>query len=369
MTENDIYTEAIEQIEKNHDLTKENVIVLSSDTWHHGVIGIVASRLTERFNLPSILISFESMGEGENIGKGSARSVKGLNLVKALSSCEDLLCKYGGHELAAGLTIERDKLPEFTERLDKYVKENIDRSAANTKTVIEAEIHPRQVTEETIESVSLLEPFGSGNPIPLFVVRNCLLTSVVPLSLGKHTKFSAVCDGETLSAVCFGNNLAKEGFSIGDEVDIVCSLDINEFRGVRTVQLIVKDIDYSETYKEKLSLMQREADGIIGGRSVPLDADVPDRTQCSQVYSELKNLLVSGRGMISVKKLIASPGAPSYIQAATALTAFCQTGLLKLEKISEFDYRAEMIKTDGKVDLTAAPVMLRKTGENQCSAE
>lgn len=368
-TENDIYTEAIEQIEKYHDLTKESVIVLSSDTWHHGVIGIVASRLTERFNLPSILISFEGMGDGENIGKGSARSVKGLNLVKALSACEEFLCKYGGHELAAGLTIERDKLSAFTERLDEYVKENIDRTAANAKTVVEAELDPRLVTEETVESVSLLEPFGAGNPLPLFIIKNCLLSSVVPLSLGKHTKFSAVCDGETLNAVCFGSNLMKEGFSIGDEVDIVCSLDINEFRGIRSVQLIVKDIDYSETYKEKLSLMQREADGIISGDSIPLDTDVPDRTQCSKVYSELKNLLVSGRGTISVKRIIASPGSPSYIQAATALTAFCQTGLLKLEKISEFDYRAEFIKTDGKADLASAPVMNRKTGEYQCSVE
>lgn len=368
-TENAIYLEALDQLEKYHDLTKESVIVLASDTWHHGVIGIVASRLTERFNLPAILISFDGAEDNGMIGKGSARSVKGLNLVEALSSCSGQLCKYGGHELAAGLTIERDKLDEFRIKLNEYVSEHLKNNSCGQSIGIETELYADEVSEESVESISQLEPFGASNPIPLFVIRNSVITQLIPLSLGKHTKLSADCGGTSLSIVCFGSNLAKEGFAVGDEIDIVCSMDINDFRGVRSVQLVARDIDYSEIYKSKLSAMQKECDSFLAGERTPFAAEIPTRSECSKVYTELKNILSGGKGSVSVKKLTASPGSPSYISAGIALVAFAQTGLISLEKISEFDYRAAIEKTEGKTDLFSAPVMCKKAGESECSAE
>ena len=361
-TENDIYCEAIEQLEKSHDLSREHVIVLASDTWHHGIVGIVASRLTERFNLPSVLISFDGADDEGSVGKGSARSVKGLNLVKALEYCEDLLCKYGGHELAAGLTIERGKLDEFRKKLDGYVRDNLDIAASETKLPVETEVCAEEVCEETINSISLAEPFGAGNPIPLFLIRNCLITSLIPLSLGKHTKLTLESHGEIINAVCFGSNLQKEGFAVGDEVDTVFSMDINDFRGTRSVQAVIKDIDFSDTLKTKLSLSQKEADMIISGEKIPSGGDIPSREECSAVYTALKSLIPSGKGTVSLKKIISSPCAPSIEKTAVAFTAFIQKNLISAEKISEFDYRVEFHKPSEKVNLMTAPVMTKRTG-------
>ena len=120
LIENLIFEQAVEQIEKSADLQNDKVIVLTSDSWHLGVIGIVASKITDKYGLPSILISFDS----DNIGKGSGRSVKGFNINEAISNCRDCLIKYGGHELAAGLTISRDKVEEFRKRINEYAVQN-----------------------------------------------------------------------------------------------------------------------------------------------------------------------------------------------------------------------------------------------------
>lgn len=355
--ENEIYTDAVEQLEKNHDLHKESAIVLSSDTWHHGVIGIVASRLTERYNLPSVLISFEKSGGEENVGKGSGRGVKGLNLVKALASCEDLLAKYGGHELAAGLSIERENLDEFRKRLNEYVKENMDTEAADAKTPVDARIYPEDISEESIERISLLEPFGAGNPTPTFVMRDCIITSINLLSFGKHSKFTVVCDGEAFTALFFGTNIQHEGFAVGDEVDIMFSMDINEFRGLKTVQLVVRDMDYADSYKQKVMAIQKECAEIIDGSRSPMDAEIPDRTECSKVYGEIKNLLPTGKGTFSIKKLVSSPGTPSMFKTSVAIKAFEQIKLMSIERITDTEYRGEIIKHEEKVDLFSAPIM------------
>ena len=303
-TENQIYIEAIEQIEKNHDLSKENVIVLSSDTWHHGVIGIVASRLTERYNLPSVLISFDGSGES-GIGKGSARSVKGLNLVKALAACEDTLCKYGGHELAAGLTVERSRLSEFSERLNTYIGENKDNDSIRNVTVIDSEIESTDINEFTVNAISGLEPFGAGNPVPVFIYKDATIVSLIELSMGKHTKLIIEKDGIVSQAVCFGNNLKKEGFCEGDIIDIVCNMDINEFRGVRNIQFVVRDIDYSDEYKSELSFKQYYIDKLFYGEIKPDPDELPCKDDLSAIYSSMKSMLPSGKGNITIKKLVA----------------------------------------------------------------
>ena len=256
--ENEIFLEAVSQIEKEHNISNENVIVLSSDHWHHGVIGIVASRLTERYNLPSVLISFEG---DEVIGKGSARSVKGLNLASALAACSDTLCKYGGHELAAGLTVEKDKLNEFKKKLSEYTKEHLDRDESIQKTVIDAEIESDEINEDTVRAVSRLDPFGAGNATPLFIFKNAMILQVLPLSMGKHSKLILTRDGESFTTLFFGANIAELGFSQGDEVDILCGIDINEFRGMKSIQLIARDIDYSDEAKTNLCEMQNKKRG------------------------------------------------------------------------------------------------------------
>lgn len=354
--ENEIFLEAVSQIEKEHNISNENVIVLSSDHWHHGVIGIVASRLTERYNLPSVLISFE--GDGK-IGKGSARSVKGLNLASALAACSDTLCKYGGHELAAGLTVESDKLNDFKKKLSEYIKEHLDRDESIQKTVIDAEIESDEINEDTVRAVNKLEPFGAGNATPLFIFKNAMILQVLPLSMGKHSKLILTRDGESFTALFFGANIAELGFSYGDEVDILCGIDINEFRGMKSIQLIARDIDYSDEAKTNLCEMQKECDEFIFEGRTPFLSDVPNKSECSEIYRGLISALGGDIGIVTIKQLISS-GSSSYIKTGVALAAFKQLDFISIEKISLFEYKIALRKFKEKKDIFAAPIMSGK---------
>lgn len=355
--ENEIFLEAVEMIEKEHNISNENVIVLSSDHWHHGVIGIVASRLTERYDMPSVLISFE--GDGVT-GKGSARSVKGLNLASALEACSDTLCKYGGHELAAGLTVEKDKLDEFGKKLDDYVKEHLNRDESVRETVIDAEIGSGEINESTVRDISGLEPFGAGNATPLFIFRNAMILQALPLSMGKHSKLILTRDGENFTALFFGANIAELGFVPGDEVDILCGIDINEFRGTKSVQLTARDMDYSDEAKTKLCGMQKECDEFIFEGRTPFLSDIPSRAECGAIYRELVSALDGDIGVVTIKKLISSSGSLSYITAGVALAAFKQLEFISIEKVSLFEYKITIRKFKEKKDIFEAPIMSGK---------
>lgn len=356
--ENEIFLEAVEMIEKEHNISNENVIVLSSGHWHHGVIGIVASRLTERYNLPSVLISFD--GDG-TIGKGSARSVKGLNLAAALAACGDVLCKYGGHELAAGLTVERDKLDDFKNKLSEYIKEHLNFEESVQKTVIDAEIKSDEINENTVRSISKLEPFGAGNDAPIFIFKNAMILQVLPLSMGKHSKLILTRDGENFTALFFGANIAEFGFSVGDEVDVLCGIDINEFRGTRSVQLIARDIDYSDEAKTNLCEIQKECDEFIFGDRIPFASDIPSKADCSLIYRALISALDGNSGIVTIKRLISSSVTIPYIAAGVALAAFSQLKLISIEKASLFEYKITIMKSKEKKDIFAAPIMSQRT--------
>jgi single-stranded-DNA-specific exonuclease len=275
-TENLIFTEAMTQIEREHDLENESVLVLASDHWHQGVIGIVASKITEQFGKPSILISFDT--EGGDIGKGSARSIKGLNMVEALAHCEHLLAKYGGHELAAGLSVERENLKAFCEELNAYAKIKLSSPDCVPKTQAEAEITENEISMETVLDIAKLEPYGAKNPEPVFVLRDVTIMELVPLSQGKHSRMILRKNDLDISAICFGYNLQNEGFVLHDRVDVLCSININEFRGNKTVQLIVRDIDFSEWSWNELTEIEHEFLDMREGLLECDPSDIPSAT-------------------------------------------------------------------------------------------
>ena len=167
--ENRIATEAYAEIDATHDFANDPVIVLAADNWHHGVIGIVASRITEKYGLPSILISFDgAQSDGDcDVGKGSGRSVKGLNLVDALVYCDDLLEKYGGHELAAGLSVRRENIDAFRKKINEYAREHFKAEDRTPSIDADFEISIDEVTLENAEEIRMLEPFGVSRCPPL----------------------------------------------------------------------------------------------------------------------------------------------------------------------------------------------------------
>ena len=362
-TENLIFEEALAQIEESHDLEHESVLVLSSDHWHQGVIGIVASKITERFGKPSILISFDAQTEGEPIGKGSARSIKGLNMVEALASCEKYLTKYGGHELAAGLSVERSNLEVFKQKLNEYASEKLASPDSVPKTFIEAEISEDDVTLEMVAELSKLEPYGAKNPEPIFVLRDISITELVPLSMGKHTRLSAHKNEHDISAVFFGHNLLTEGFAVGDEVDIVCSININEFRGNKSVQLIVRDIDFSDAVWREIELAEKEFSDIVNGTLKISKEDIPSRADFAAVYHVLRDIGYTKGKTVSIMKLTASISEISYLKAKVILKVFEECNLIELSQAGLATYHIKRLEADSKRNLSDAPLM--KTITNQ----
>lgn len=229
-----IFDEATEKIEKNEK--DKACIIVGSEGWHHGIIGIVASKVTEMYFKPSILICFEG-----NDGKGSGRSIPGFDLHDALMECSDYLEKFGGHSMAVGVTVNRDKFELFKNKFEEYAKSHdIDKIIPVIN--IDSELSLKDIDIDSVKSLQKLEPYGEANKMPVFMIRNLKINSIRALSEGKHLKLTLKDDGYMINAIGFNmGNLSNE-YLIDDKVDVIGNLDINSFNGNESIQLILKDI-------------------------------------------------------------------------------------------------------------------------------
>ena len=234
--EKEIYENAIAQIEKEH-LDEKNTIILRGKNWHHGVIGIVSSKITEKYFKPSILLSFEENG----IGKGSGRSIPGFDLHEALMQCLDVIEKFGGHAMAVGITVREEHFDEFREKFENIaISKHIEEILPIIN--IDAKINLSDINKEMVESLKELEPFGEGNKMPIFVFKNLKIDSIRALSEGRHLKLSLRDESVVINAIGFDiGNLAEE-YKIGDKIDVVGTLEINSFNGFSSIQINIKDI-------------------------------------------------------------------------------------------------------------------------------
>ena len=366
--ENKIIEEAYAKIAAYHDFEHDPVIVLDDETWHHGVIGIVASRITEKYNCPSILISFEGSGEGENgsdFGKGSGRSIKGLNLADTLAECSDLLEKYGGHELAAGLTIKRENLPAFRKRINELARQSLSDTERQTQLEAECELTENDITMEQAKELYQLEPFGVSNPVPVFVLRNVPVYDTALVGGGKHTRLTLKIDQRYVSAMCFRQTLTELDVYPGDLVDVMFTLDINEFQNQQSVQMIVKDVRlaekrYAAECRER-ELYQKIRDGACAA-DLGLTAEegrfiVPTREDFAEVYSVLRRELRVEHevfNMRALQHLVRSAGGDvNYIKMSFILEIFRELSLLGVELVDpEYEtYAFRYIPATQKTDL------------------
>ena len=232
--EKKIFDEATEKIEKEE---KNNAcIIVGGEGWHHGIIGIVASKVTDMYFKPSILICFE-----ENIGKGSGRSIPGFDLHEALMKCCDELEKFGGHAMAVGVTVARDKFDEFKAKLEEYAKQcDIDKIVPIIN--IDSEIQLKNIDIDSVRSLKMLEPFGEANKTPLFLFKNLKINSIRALSEGKHLKLTLKEDNFMINAIGFNMGDLSEKYLLDDKVDVVGSLEINSFNGNESIQIVMKDL-------------------------------------------------------------------------------------------------------------------------------
>ena len=234
-TEKNIYADAIAQIERD-GLDNNNTIVVMGKNWHHGVIGIVSSKITEIYFKPSILLC-----EEEDNGKGSGRSIPGFDLYEALTECKESIDKFGGHSMAVGINVKKDKFEEFKQKLEQIAKEkHIEEIVPILK--IDAQISLDEINKDMVDSLKELEPFGEENKTPLFAFKNLKIDSIRALSEGKHLKLTLKDNKNIVNAIGFNLGELANDYKIGDKVDVVGNLEINSFNGVDNIQINIKDL-------------------------------------------------------------------------------------------------------------------------------
>lgn len=234
--EKNIFNDAIQKIEKEQ-LSNNRTIVLGGENWHHGVIGIVSSKITEMYFKPSILLSFEEDG----IGKGSGRSIPGFDLHEALMKCEDTIERFGGHSMAIGITIKKDKLDEFYKQFEGIAKENKIEEIIPIVN-IDAKVDLNEINKSMVADLKELEPFGEANKMPIFAFKNVKIDSIRALSEGKHLKLTLRDNNQIVNAIGFNMGKLADEYKIGDKIDIAGMLEINTFNGVDNLQINIKDI-------------------------------------------------------------------------------------------------------------------------------
>ena len=236
--EKGIYNEAIAQIEKE-GLDKKKTMVIAGEKWHQGVIGIVASKLTEKYLKPVILLAYD----GET-AKGSGRIPAGISLYDALSNCSDLLTTFGGHELAAGLTLETKNIEAFIEKFEQVITSMREEDFVRIID-IDTEITKKDVTLNILDDINLLAPFGQKNKKPVFMYKNLKVTSVSTLKEDKHLKFR-LSDGDFyVDAVFFGAGNRRDEVTLGDKIDVAVNISLNEFQGRKSIQFLMSDFKKS----------------------------------------------------------------------------------------------------------------------------
>lgn len=302
--ENKIAEEAYKKIEKDLDVNSQKVIVVSDDEWLQGVIGIVSSKITDKYGLPSILISFDGANNGVasdlDVGKGSGRSIKGFNLVEALSNSQDFLVKFGGHELAAGLSIRRKDIDAFRQSINRYANDILSEEDMYVKIEADRELNISELKIELVKELSLLEPFGNMNPTPNFIMKGVRVQRASLMGSGIHSKFLLEKDGYTVNAVMFQKSYLNLNIKENDVVDVLFTLDINNFNNTETLQMIVQDIKHSEEYidyfKKEISMYHSIRSGANYNEN---DDIIPTRDDFVAVYSLLRSEYRYGNDMMT----------------------------------------------------------------------
>ena len=296
--ENRIAEEAYEIIRDLADLEDNPVIVLDSNEWQQGIIGIVASKITEKYGLPSILVSFDYTKNPMPFdeGRGSGRSIKGLNLVEALNYCEDLLIKHGGHELAAGLTIRRSALDDFRDKINEYARQHLTEEAFTITMDADCELSAHDITVHLAKEIQQLEPHGTGNATPMFVLKDAIAKRIIATKGGDHTRLTVEKDGKYLNAMYFGKAPMELGFFVGDKIDLLFNLDINDYRNVLSEQLTVRDARIAKSCTDVIKHAHKRYEEVRAGGTHRAEEDfVPSRDDCAIVYTYLRREYRNGQ--------------------------------------------------------------------------
>ena len=331
---------------------KDRVVVVDGEKWHHGVIGIVASRVTERCGKPCMIIS-----RGETEAKGSGRSIEGFSLFEAICACGDLLIKFGGHPMAAGITLKPENIEAFRKRINRYAAEHFPQMPTQTVT-LDCKLNPAALSVSMAQSLTQLEPFGNGNPQPVFGLFNMELSNVTPVGGGGHLRLTLEKNGAVITAMRFNTKPEELPYHIGDKIDLAVQLEAREFRGQPSLTVIVRDMKFAafNTEKNIASLASFEK----WQRGEVLSAEdknrlYPDRACLAAIYRALRT--VNGKETDQVRFVSQFGKDMTLGLFKTALLVFEERGLVHSE-IADDTFTATLIETSGKTDITRSPVLL-----------
>ena len=337
-------------------------LVLAGDHWHQGVVGIVASRLAEKYSCPAFMICLQ-----DGKGKGSCRSFGGFNLFAALEHCAPLLEGFGGHELAAGFTIREENIPAFTAAMNDYVRQCT--GGAEMVSALDVDCLVEDVgilTLEEVEGLDLLEPYGAGNPKPVFSLSGCLITALSEVGGGRHLKLKLACGGRSFDAIFFSATAAGMGVAQGDRVDVAFTPQVNEYRGWRSVQFQVCDLRPAltraqaeralfEKFRRGEELTRREAAALL-----------PSREEFVVLWRYLKGH--AGQCPLEetahrlARNIARSAGRKETVmRTLVCLEVFDERGLIQLKHTTDHLHIA-LRSVEGKVDLDESWIMRRLRG-------
>ena len=305
---------------------KDRVVVVDGENWHHGVIGIVASRVTERCGKPCMIIS-----RGETEAKGSGRSIEGFSLFEAICACGDLLIKFGGHPMAAGITLKPENIEAFRKRINQYAAEHFPQMPTQTVT-LDCKLNPAALSVSMAQSLTQLEPFGNGNPQPVFGLFNMELSNVTPVGGGGHLRLTLEKNGAVITAMRFNTKPEELPYHIGDKIDLAVQLEAREFRGQPSLTVIVRDMKFAafNTEKNIASLASFEK----WQRGEVLSAEdknrlYPDRACLAAIYRALR--MVNGKETDQVRFVSQFGKDMTLGLFKTALLVFEERGLVHSE--------------------------------------
>ena len=349
-TEQEIVRAAQEQLDKEPSLLEDRVILLWGRDWHPGVIGIVASRLVDKTGRPVIVVSVDANGEG----KGSGRSVQGFNLHACIGSCADLLVRFGGHAMAAGLSVREENLPELRRRLNEWAARECPVLHTPPLTC-DLSIHLDRITVESVRRLEQLAPYGADNPTPVFLLEKAVVEGIYPVSEGKHSRLRLRQGNASIYAVWFGMRPEQLPYTQGDAVDAALNLSVYEApRGAQLSGRILElhPAGLGTTASQQAALVQALR------RGTPLTAEqkqtvAPARSDIIAVYRELQTRRWHADDL---QPLFAKLGEENTGKILVAVAALEQVGLIAAKERDGIRFW-ELVPTAGKKNLADAPIL------------
>ena len=352
----EIFQECVQRLERR---PQSGIILLADEHWHQGVVGIVASRLTEKYSCPAFMVCLD-----QGIGKGSCRSWGGVNLFHLLTQCQDLLEGFGGHAMAAGFTVREENIPALERRLRQLVLEERAGEELPSLLEIDAAVLPQELTVEAVEALDALEPCGAGNPRPVLVLTGAHVISAAQVGRGRHLKLRLEGRGVPLDAIFFSVDGSELGLTPGCRVDVAFYPQINDFRGVRSVQLQVVDLRHAmtraqleqsiyEKYRRGEPLSPQEAQSLL-----------PTRAEFVCLWRYLERQCAGQTFLEDTLARIAQKSARSGGQSErpnhtlVCLEVMEERGLISLERQSG-RVQITLHRLEHKVDLNASAILRR----------